>query len=137
VILVDTCIFSLALRRRRASLSRAELRLVGELTSFIRASRASLLGIVRQELLSGIRDAAQFERLRAGLRAFPDPALEIEDFEMAAQVTNRCHKAGVAGSVTDFLICGVSLRRDWAIFTTDKDFHSYARHLPLRLVQPA
>jgi hypothetical protein len=33
----------------------------------------------------------------------------------------------------DFLICAAALQRSLEIFTTDKDFEHYARHLPLRL----
>ena len=95
--------------------------------------RARLLGVVRQELLSGIRQRAQFDRVAAALRSFEDVELGIEDYEEAASADNRCRSAGLAGSTTDFLICAVAMRRECAIFTTDQDFARYAKVLPVKL----
>ena len=101
----------------------------------IREARAQLLGPVRQELLSGIRHETGFEKLRADLRSFDDPRLESADYEEAAHIHNQCRKRGIAGSPIDFLICAAALRRDWEIFTTDKDFTRYARAVAVRLYE--
>jgi len=37
-----------------------------------------------------------------------------------------------AGSI-DLLICAIAYRHKLAIFTTDRDFDRYAKHLPIRL----
>jgi predicted nucleic acid-binding protein len=135
-VLVDTSVWSLALRRRSRSLSAEEELVRDELAELIREGRAQMIGPVRQEVLSGIRSRSQYERLRQDLRAFEDPRLGVEDYEEAALASNHCRAAGVSGSAVDFLICSVALRRNWQVFTTDKDFARYARHLPLRLHQP-
>ena len=96
--------------------------------------RAQLLGIVRLEVLSGIRDRAQYDRLRSYLSAFDDIPLSTRDYEDAAAMSNTCRAAGVVGTSADFLICAVATRRDWEIFTTDRDFERYRKHLPLRLL---
>jgi len=132
-VVVDTPIWSLAFRRRPHNLKPEQEKMKWELLELIREGRARLLGPIRQEILSGVREEAQFRRLREDLRAFEDEALTIEDYEEAADVGNRCRRAGVAGSPTDFLICACASRRDWAIFTTDGDFIHYARLVPLRL----
>lgn len=128
-ILVDTCVWSLALRRRRTTHA-AE---VSELTKLIREGRVSLLGVVRQELLSGLPDERQYLTLRDHLRAFPDVALEPADHEEAAAFFNRCRARGVQGSNTDFLICAVATRRKLGILTTDADFDHFAEFLPIHL----
>lgn len=92
-----------------------------------------MLGPVRQELLSGIKEKPQFELLREHLRAFPDLELDTSDYEAAASASNLCRERGVQGSNTDFLICASAIRRDMAIFTTDGDFQHYARVLRLKL----
>jgi predicted nucleic acid-binding protein len=135
-VLVDTSVWSLALRRRSRSISPEEELVRDELAELIREDRAQMIGPVRQEVLSGIRSRSQYERLRRDLRAFEDPRLGVEDYEEAALVSNRCRATGVSGSAVDFLICAVALRRDWPVFTMDKDFVRYSRHLPLRLHQP-
>jgi len=134
MVLVDTPVWSLALRRRRPEhLSGSEQGLANVLAELIREGRAQMVGPIRQELLSGIREEAQFKKIRDSLRAFQEPSLEAEDYEDAARMSNQCRSRGIAGSAVDFLICAVAHRRGWAIFTTDKDFRSYASVLPVRL----
>jgi predicted nucleic acid-binding protein len=135
LVLVDTPIWSLALRRTTTDLNSHEQRLTATLRELIREARAQLLGPVRQELLSGIRHETGFEKLRADLRSFDDPRLESADYEEAAHIHNQCRKRGIAGSPIDFLICAAALRRDWEIFTTDKDFTRYARAVAVRLYE--
>ncbi|MEA2695737.1 MAG: hypothetical protein QOI66_8 [Myxococcales bacterium] len=74
--------------------------------------------------------------LRTHLRAFPDVELGIEDHEEAAAFFNRCRTRGVQGSSIDFLICAAAARRAMPILTTDGDFRSYARILPIELHTP-
>ena len=133
MVLVDTPVWSLALRRKTVNLSAQEMKITLLLQELVRDSRAELLGSVRQELLSGIRDEAQFRRIRDHLRGFADVSLQIEDFEEAAAINNRCRGSGVAGSAVDMLICSISLRHGWQIFTTDRDFFHYAKVVPIQL----
>ena len=135
-VLVDTSVWSLALRRRHVSRGGLESKLGDELGELIREGRAGIIGPIRQELLSGLADDTQFGRLRDQLRAFPDEPLLSEDFESAGRISNRCRRAGLSGSPVDYLICAVSLRCTWAIFTTDNDFGQYSEVVPLELYTP-
>jgi predicted nucleic acid-binding protein len=94
-----------------------------------------IIGPIRQELLSGIRSEDQYEKLRKHLAAFPDLEIRTEVYEMAAKFYNLCRSKGVQGSNIDFLICAVAVKKQLAIFTTDNDFRSYAKHLPIVLFQ--
>ena len=131
-IIIDTSVWSLALRRQRSS-ANAQTR---ELAELVREGRATMLGPVRQELLSGVRGGQQFETLRSSLRAFPDILLEAEDYEEAASFFSRCRASGIQGSNTDFLICATAARRGFGILTTDADFAHFARVLPIELHSP-
>lgn len=128
--LVDTSVWSLALRRSRTSDHPA----VDRLRELINDGRAALIGPIRQEILSGIRDRSQFRTLRQALRAFPDLALATHDHEHAAELSNRCRAAGVQGSGTDFLICAVALRGRMPILTTDRDFEGFAKVVPIEVL---
>lgn len=128
-VLVDTSVWSLALRRR-AVLSRPEIL---ELQSLIDEGRVAMIGPVRQELLSGIRSDESFTRLRDHLRAFPDERLTVDDYELAAEYFNRCRARGIQGSNTDFLICAAAERRGFPILTTDDDFARFAEVLPIAI----
>ena len=128
-VLVDTSVWSEALRRRK----KIESDIVREFRSLILEHRVDIIGPIRQEVLSGLRDNAQFEKLEKHLAAFPDIPLETADHIMAAQFFNTCRAKGVQGSNTDFLICAVAVRRQLAIYTTDKDFPLFEKHLPVVL----
>ena len=130
---MDTNIWSLALRRSGTQTSDVEKKLTGLLRGLIEDDHARLIGPIRQELLSGIREQAQYERIRRYLRAFPDEAVVTDDYEQAARWNNQCRSRGITGSPTDFLICAVALNRNWEVFTTDADFPAYAEAIPLQL----
>ncbi|NCP02896.1 MAG: hypothetical protein GW861_05895 [Deltaproteobacteria bacterium] len=57
--IVDTCIWSLALRRNETTSSD----IVDELSELISEVRVQLIGPIRQELLSGIKSTTQFNKL--------------------------------------------------------------------------
>jgi predicted nucleic acid-binding protein len=130
-VLVDTAVWSLALRRQ----VRPEHASVSELTSLIEDRLVAMIGPVRQEILSGIKERAHFDRLRQHLRAFPDVEITSQDYEEAASFFNRCREKGIQGSNTDFLICAVAARHEFSIFTTDSDFEHFAHVLPIKLHQ--
>jgi predicted nucleic acid-binding protein len=130
-VLVDTSVWSLALRRQ----ARVDASQVGELRVLIEAGRVAMIGPIRQELLSGIRTDDVFKRLRAQLASFPDEPLATADYERAAEAFNDCRGRGIQGSNTDFLICAVAERRQMPIFTTDRDFHRFATILPISLYE--
>ena len=133
MVLVDTSVWSLALRRRQADLSPAEQDLKASLQELVRDGRAQVVGPVRQELLSGIRAEESFRKVRDALRAFDEPQLRVEDYEEAARINNLCRARGIAGSAIDFLICAIAHLRGWEVFTTDRDFARYRKVFPLRL----
>jgi predicted nucleic acid-binding protein len=130
-VLVDTSVWSLALRRSSPRGTPAEM----ELVELIREGRVLMLGAIRQELLSRIRSNEQFKKLRDGLRAFGDIVLAEADHEEAASCFNRCRARGIQGSNTDFLICAVAIRRNAAVLTTDEDFEAFTRVLHVTLHQ--
>jgi predicted nucleic acid-binding protein len=132
-VIVDTAIWSLALRRNSPGINAA---LVDQLRSLINDQQVIMLGVIRQEILSGLRTLEQFERLRNTLRAFPNLNLVVEDYELAAEYFNTCRRHGIQGSNTDFLICSVAHRRNHAIFTTDHDFRNFQAQLPIVLFDP-
>jgi len=128
-VLIDTCIWSLALRRSNSKTSKESI----GLKELILDSRAMLLGAVRQELLSGISKKSQFTRLKSHLEPFPDIVLNESDYELGAEYFNICRQQGIQGSNTDFLICSVSVNRGMAIYTVDNDFTLFIKYLPISL----
>ena len=132
-VLVDTCIWSLALRRNKRPASNIE---VIEFQELIEEVRVQLIGPIRQEILSGVKGKQQFSKLKKILSAFPDLPLASEDFELASEYFNTLRSKGIQGSNTDFLICAVSTRNNMPIFSTDNDFNHYKKHIPIVLHTP-
>ena len=121
-ILADTCVWSLLLRRKTSiNLDTEELRLVAALQDAVQAGQIVLIGPIRQELLSGLKEPTQFERLRVALAAFPDEELQASDYEEAAQLFNRCRSRGITCGPIDLLICAIAMKRHWGILTRDQD----------------
>jgi predicted nucleic acid-binding protein len=135
-VFVDTSVWSLALRRNPKHLNPTETLIVRELGQLIKEGRVQLLGLIRQELLSGIKSPVQFSKLKHILRAFPDEKLEIADYEAAAESSNTCRTRGIGVSLVDVLICAAAIRRNALVFSTDPDFDYYSRVLPLKLHVP-
>ena len=123
-------------RRKVQDLNAAEKASVAELTELIKEGRARIIGSIRQELLSGIKNSAQYEELRSTLRSFPDEPIDTSDYEAAAKASSDCRSKRVTVSIIDILIRAIALARDWSISTSDSDFKDYARILPIRLHTP-
>ena len=119
-ILVDSCGWSLLFRRKsQAAMSEDEQRIVASLTEAVRDGRVAIIGPIRQEILSGIKDLAQFEELRVALEAFEDEPITTQHYVEAARLFNICRSRGVECGSVDILMCAVASRKRWSILTTD------------------
>jgi predicted nucleic acid-binding protein len=128
-ILVDTCIWSHALRSKKPEFEAQ----VKTLETLIIDQRVLIIGAIRQEVLSGYSDLNKFEILKAKLNYFENTLVLDEDYITAAMFYNQCRQKGVQGSHIDLLICAVAVRLNIQIFTSDKDFGFYQQHLPIKL----
>jgi hypothetical protein len=129
-ILVDTCIWSQVLRKITPNLN-----LTKQLKDFVNDGRVVMIGPIRQELLSGISNPSQFNKLKHTLSFFEDIILKTDHFVKAAEFSNLCRKNGIQGSTTDFLICAVSNLEKLSIFTVDNDFINYNKYLKIKLLK--
>ncbi len=121
-------------RRDRQSVADRAVRL--SLRDMLVAREALIIGPVRQEVLTGLRDPNRFDRVREGLRGVDDVALTSYDYERAAEISNTLRAGGVASSPVDALLCAVAERVSVPVFTLDRDFERYASALGLELHRP-
>lgn len=121
-VIPDTPIWSLVLRREKPNQA---LRTI--FARFIEDGQVVLPGIIKQELLSGIREPSQFDLLHEQLQYFPELLATGQDHTRAAQFFNKCQKAGVQGSHVDFLIAALAVGNSATILTTDRDFQHYRK----------
>ena len=132
-VIVDTTVWSLALRRKPGARNPHEEKQLRAWTRLVKEGGALLIGPVRQEILCGIRDEHEFEKLRQYLGFFEDIPLLRNDHEQAARFFNTLKTKGVAATSIDLMLCAAAFRLNLEIFTTDLDFDHYARCLPVRL----
>ncbi len=128
-VLVDTCIWSLALRGKTPR----DISVSNELAKLIYVEKVKIIGPIRQEVLSGYSDIKQYNKLKNKLMYFPNEPIINEDYLAAARFSNLCRKKGIQGSHIDFLICAVADRLKMSIYTYDKDFEFYSRLITIAL----
>ncbi len=134
MILLDTSVLSAVLRRRRrGEAEEAVARRVAELLAS--DEEIALPGIVFQEVLSGVAERPQREKLLAAIReSFPVALATEGDHLLAADLVSRAARQGIAVSSPDALIAAQAVNRRARLFTTDADFEALAPIAALRLV---
>jgi predicted nucleic acid-binding protein len=130
-LLVDTSIWSLALRQKPHILNKEAL----ILKNFIEQGEdIYLVGIILQEILQGIKNPKDFLQLKEYLEAFPLIELTREDYVKAAKLKNILIKKGRQISTFDALIAHTAISRDLYLFTADNDFSHIAKSTKLKLL---
>jgi len=132
MIACDTSALSQFLRRSPDAQNDVALKV----EKLIDSNELALFGIVRQELLSGIKLPAHFERIDLTTQALPLFFADDEDHTTAARFFNTCRSKGIQGSPIDFLICAMAAKRKFLIYTTDPDFELYEPIIPIELYRP-
>ncbi|MGY8653153.1 MAG: type II toxin-antitoxin system VapC family toxin [Verrucomicrobiia bacterium] len=129
--IVDTDVWSEAFRKRGEKSA-----YVDELRKLLEEGRVQMIGIIRMEILCGIRAKQEFDRVQQRLRAFSDRDLDSEVFITAARFFNLCRSKGIQGSSNDFILCACSMLWKLPILSKDKDFLRYRKLIPIELAKP-
>jgi predicted nucleic acid-binding protein len=122
-VLIDTNIWSTYLRRNAPE----DYQLRFNLELLVQEGRVVFIGPIRQEVLSGIKDLKKFNLLKEYLSAFDDDVIYTHEYELAAKVTNDCIAKGIAISSIDAIIASVVHKKEWELYTRDKDFDRYIK----------
>jgi predicted nucleic acid-binding protein len=130
-VLVDTSTWSHAIRRSNKSNEPTAIKLA-ELLSLEQS--IFLTGVILLEVLKGIRSPEQFQTLVNYFAAFPILDLKRQDYISAAQLSNRCSRAGIQASTADCLIATAAMQNHCYLLTADKDFQHIAKIAPLKLL---
>jgi predicted nucleic acid-binding protein len=129
-ILVDTSVWSLALRRD-APPNTPE---VSALHSILATGQGVVTtGIVLQELLQGFSGPREREQIIDRFSAIPLLRPDRQDHIAAAELRNTCRRAGVQLGTIDALLAQLCIQHQLTLLTTDKDFEQAAKQCPLRL----
>ena len=129
-LLVDTSVWSLALRRDVAS-SEPEVRYLRD--ALLGAEDVVVTGLVLQELLQGFAGPKARNRIIDRFGALPLLMPDRQDHVDAAALRTLCRRGGVQIGTIDALLARLCIRHDLTLLTTDRDFTHAARHCPLRV----
>lgn len=125
--------WSLAFRRDAAS----PLPHVGALRAALEGGDLVVTtGLVLQELLQGFTGPRARSDLLRRFAALPLLLPDRDDHVAAAEIRNRCRRAGTQIGTIDAVLTRLCLRHDLVLLTTDHDFVGVARHFPLRVWGP-
>lgn len=128
-VLVDTSVWSLALRRDRPANSPA----VAGLRAALESDLVVTTGLIVQELLQGFLPERTQSEIRRRFRALPAVQPTRDDHIAAAELRNSCRRAGVQLGTIDALIAQLCITDDLELLSTDRDFEHASHHCGLRL----
>jgi len=134
MIVLDTSVLSVVLRRRKKG--EAEQELATRVEVLLRGDDTiALPGIVLQEILSGIADQAQRAKILSSVRQSFTILLASEgDHLKAADLVSAAARKGIALSTPDALIAAQALNRRASLFARDGDFTPLAALAGLQLL---
>ncbi len=130
ILLVDTSVWSLALRRDTRG-TEPEVRALSQ--ALLGGAAIVTTGIVLQELLQGFSGAKDHAAIVERFAALPLVQPDGDDHVRAAELRNACRRAGVQLGTIDALIAQLCIRHDLVLLTTDRDFTLAAKHCALRI----
>jgi predicted nucleic acid-binding protein len=133
MLLVDTSVWSLALRRdvvvAQPEVLYLEQALVGSQT-------VVTTGLVLQELLQGFSGPKARAQIIDRFSLLPLVQPDRQDHVDAAALRTACRRGGVQIGTIDALLAQLCIRHQLTLLTTDQDFAHAARHCRLRIWRP-
>ena len=109
----------------------AELR--ARIDALLSADLVATTGMVRLELLGGVRSQEEWTRLSELLSALHNLPVVEEDWQGAASTAFRLRREGITIPFTDLLIGEVTLRSEAVLIHRDRHFDLLASRIPLRV----
>ncbi len=121
-VLVDTSVWSLALRRDAPP----DVPEIDQLRQSLEAGSVYCTGLILQELLQGFTKPRAHRQIIERFAALPLLVPDRQDHIEAAELRNRCRRKGVQGGTIDALLAQLCIRYDLTMLSTDKDFRNIA-----------
>lgn len=127
---VDTSVWSLALRRDTPP----DVPHVQRLGEALRGAEAVYTtGLVLQELLQGFAGPRASAQIIDRFSVLPYIVPDRNDYVSAAELRNRCRRAGIQVGTIDALLAQLCINRTLQMLTTDRDFEGVAGNSELAL----
>jgi predicted nucleic acid-binding protein len=131
-VLVDTSVWSLALRRDAPP----AVPEVDQLRRSLETGAVYCTGLILQELLQGFAKPRAHGQIIERFRALPLLVPDREDHIHAAGLRNQCRRKGIQTGTIDALLAQLCVRYELTMLSTDKDFRNIASVVPLTVWNP-
>lgn len=129
-LLVDTSVWSLALRRDGSTESKEVIALREALDG---GDSVVTTGFVLQELLQGFSGPKAKEAIIERFGALPLIQPDRQDHIAAADIRNVCRRSGVQVGTVDALLIQLCARYELTLLSSDKDFANAAPYVSFKL----
>jgi len=129
-LLADTSVWSLTFRRDKPQ---SEPEVLALIDAFRGRETIYVTGLVLQEVLQGFAGPKARLQIIDRFAALPTLVPEMHDHIEAAELRNRCRRAGVQIETVDALLAQLCIHHDLTMLATDRDFAHIAKHSALRL----
>ena len=129
-ILVDTSVWSHALRRKTKIQERTEF--LDELIE--NDEEIYLIGIILQEILTSIKKDQLFNEIKDTLKSYKFIEPKIEDYISAAELNDKLIKKGIQYTSIDILIAVVCINYNLFLVTFDNDFKKIKDNSNLKII---
>lgn len=133
MLLVDTSVWSLALRRD-VVVAQPEVRYLEQ--ALVGSQTVVTTGLVFQELLQGFSGPKARAQIIDRFSMLPLVQPDRQDHVDAASLRTTCRRGGVQIGTIDALLAQLCIRHQLTLLTTDQDFTHAARHCRLRIWRP-
>ncbi len=127
---VDTSVWSLAFRRDPPPSATAVQALIRAIDT---GETILTTGLVLQELLQGFSGPRARGQILDRFSAVPLLVPDRDDHIRAAELRNRCRRAGAQIGTIDALLAELCIRHDLTMLTADHDFTRIAVHSALKV----
>ena len=101
--------------------------------ALLSADLVATTGMVRLELLGGVRSLEEWARLSELMSALHNLPVKEEDWQSAASTAYQLRREGITIPFTDLLIGEVTMRSDAVLIHRDRHFDLMASHIPLQV----
>ena len=124
--LIDTSVWILALKRDASSSIKEKVK------KLLKENFVGTFGMIKLELLGGVKSEKEFKRLRERMEAFYEIPATSELWEKAGEMSFKLKKKGITIPYTDILIATASLSENMILVHADIHFELIAKHFNLK-----
>jgi len=127
IVLIDTSVWILALRKSPAPVVRDEV------DHLLAENRVAIVPMIRLELLGGTKSLDEFSRLKSRLDALQQIPASEANWEAAVQLSFKLRQQGKVVPYTDILIGSAAMVNNCMLLHADRHFDLMAEDTDLKV----